>query len=71
MNNYDDQKELLEYVNAATDLAESIKRNILHSKDDIPVIDEKTKLALSRFQIAANNIVDLENHLMTDASKLN
>ncbi len=53
------------YVNAATDLAESVKRNI--AKDS--KIDNKTVLKLNAFTIAANEISDLLNSAEIDTTK--
>jgi len=43
---------LKKYVDSATDLAESVRRNIQHDNK----IDNKTVLALNAFIIAANEI---------------
>lgn len=53
------KKALMEYVNAASDFADQVKRNI--KKDG--TIDNKTVLALNRFTIAANAIADLTSEL--------
>lgn len=54
---------LHKYVEAATDLAESVKRNIMHGQKvngkTIAVIDDETVIKLNNFKIAANNVADL------------
>lgn len=52
------------YVNAAADLAESVKRNII--KDG--VIDDKTVNHLNDFMIANNEMADLNNAMDFDDS---
>ena len=47
-----EQRMLARYVNAASDLAESVKRNIQHGGQ----IDDETVLKLNEFTIAANAI---------------
>jgi hypothetical protein len=51
------------YVTAATNLAESVKRNIVHGKkvtgEIVAVIDDETVVKLNEFQIVANEIADL------------
>ena len=47
-----EQRALARYVNAATDLAESVKRNIQHGG----VVDNETVLKLNEFRIAANAV---------------
>lgn len=49
------QKAFEKYVEAATILAESVKRNIVHEG----VIDNETILKLNEFIIASNEIEDL------------
>ena len=49
------QRAMAKYVNAATDLAESVKRNIQHGG----VIDDETVLKLNEFRIAANAVADI------------
>lgn len=71
MNNYPMEQSLLEYVNAATDLAESIKRNIVKRVRGVAIIDDETVLKLNKFRIAANKIKDLENTLILNTMKLN
>lgn len=56
------KKNLAKYVNAATDLAESVKRNL--TKDGC--IDDKTVLALNEFVIATNEIIDFTDELNKD-----
>lgn len=65
------KQSILEYVNAATALAESVKRNIVKGRQNPPVIDDKTVIALNNFIIAANSIKDFTNHLEQDTIKLN
>lgn len=56
----DKTKEALErYVNAAADLADSVKRNIVHEG----IIDDETVLILNKFIIASNAISDLISEL--------
>lgn len=52
------------YVNAAADLAESVKRNII--KDG--VIDDKTVNHLNDFMIANNEMADLNTAMDFDDS---
>lgn len=59
------QRMLSNYVNSATDLAESVKRNIIHEGK----IDEETVIKLNKFQIAANAIADLVEELNQKVSK--
>lgn len=47
-----ERRALARYVNAATDLAESVKRNLQHGGS----IDNETVLKLNEFRIAANAI---------------
>lgn len=65
MSSRSTQKALAEYVNAASDLAESVKRNIIHEK----VIDDETVLKLNRFIIAANAIDDMIEELNKKVQK--
>lgn len=58
---------LMRYVNTASDLAESVKRNIIKNG----LIDDKTVLALNEFIIASNAISDLTDELNKDNLKLN
>lgn len=53
------------YVTAATDLAESVKRNIVHGGQ----IDDQTVLLLNTFRIVANEIADLKDLLDTDPNE--
>ena len=57
MDNDNAKKLFQNYVNAATDLAESVKRNI--TKDG--VIDDKTVIFLNDFIIATNALANLED----------
>ncbi len=61
------KRSLVRYVNAATDLAESVKRNIV--KDG--TVDDKTILALNEFIIAANAMLDFTEELNKSNLKLN
>lgn len=61
------RKALIAYVNAATNLAESIVRNI--RKDGI--IDDKTVTILNEFAIASNNVSDLTDELKNANIKRN
>lgn len=56
------KKALEKYVTAAANLAESVKRNIVHEG----VIDDETVLKLNAFIIAGNEISDMLSQL-TDA----
>ena len=53
------KKQLAKYVNAASDLADSVKRNIM--KDGC--IDNKTVLALNALIIATNEIADFTDEV--------
>jgi len=53
------KRALQKYVNTASDLAESVKRNIQHEG----VIDNKTVLCLNAFIIAANELAYFTNEL--------
>jgi hypothetical protein len=57
------KKALAKYVNTATDLAESVKRNIVHDG----IIDNETVLKLNAFIIASNDIEDLNKQLSEDS----
>jgi hypothetical protein len=61
------KQALIKYVDTATALAESIKRNIQHDGK----VDNKTVLALNEFIIAANDISSLTDELTKDKMKLN
>lgn len=61
------RQALMKYVNSATDLAESVKRNITKSG----IIDNKTVLALNEFIIASNAIADLTSQLTMDTKDPN
>lgn len=59
-----EERLLSRYVEAAADLAEALKRNIVHNKVtvkgvELTVVDDKTVLALNNFVIAANSIKDM------------
>ena len=61
------QRALAMYVNRASDLAESVKNDIIKKG----YISDKTVNALNAFIIAANNIADLEEALNDLISDLN
>ena len=68
MDEYDaTQRALALYVNRASDLAESVKKDIQKRG----YISEKTVLALNAFITAANNIADLSDALEDLISDLN
>lgn len=71
MSNYPMEQSLLEYVNAATDLAESVKRNIVKRTRGIATIDDETVLKLNRFMVASNKIKDLQDTLIINTMKIN
>ncbi len=57
----DKAKELFQnYVNAATDLAEAVKRNI--QTDGF--VDDKTVNALNNFRIATNELAELQDDMV-------
>lgn len=60
-------KALARYVNAASDLAEAVKRNIVHGS----MIDDKTVVVLNEFIIAANEIKDMTDELNNKVIKYN
>ncbi len=51
------KKLFQKYVNTATDLAESVKRNISHDG----IIDDKTVLFLNDFIIATNELANMQD----------
>jgi len=59
------EKTIQRYVETATDLAESVKRNIAHEG----IIDNETVLKLNAFIIAANAIKDLNIELNDDSNE--
>jgi len=61
------KRALMRYVDAATDLAESVKKNIAHDG----IIDDKTVILLNEFIIAANAIADLTTALNQTNIKYN
>lgn len=61
------QRALALYVNRASDLAESVKKDIMKKG----YISDKTVNALNSFIIAANNIADLAEALDELISDLN
>ena len=58
---------LIKYVNTASDLAESVKNNIVHEG----VITDETVLKLNEFIIASNAIQDLYEELSADPKEEN
>lgn len=64
MSDYVLHKRLLTYVDTATNLAESIKRNIMKRKKDVAIIDDKTVAALNEFMKAANDMADFREVLI-------
>jgi hypothetical protein len=56
------QQAFQDYVDTASDLAESVKRNIVHEG----VIDDETVLKLNAFIIASNAMADLPMNLSED-----
>lgn len=56
------KNSLAKYVNAASDLAEAVKRDI--TKDGY--VSEKTVLALNAFIIAGNEIADFTTEINSD-----
>ena len=61
------KKAIQKYVDTASDLAESIKRNIQHEG----IIDDETVLKLNAFIIASNEISDLLSQLTEDGNERN
>ncbi len=61
------QRALALYVNRASDLAESVRKDIQKRG----YISERTVLALNSFITAANNIADLKDSLDSLISELN
>ena len=59
------RKTIVRYVNAATDLAESVKKNIQHGGK----ITKETVLKLNEFSIAANAVSDFIDHLKATNNK--
>ncbi len=55
MDNDNAKKLFQKYVDAATDLAESVKRNITHDG----IIDDKTVNKLNDFIIATNELAEM------------
>lgn len=62
------QKQLAYYVNKASDLAESVRRDLQKNKG---VLSSTTIVALNDFIIAANVIKSLTDELDQDTIKLN
>ncbi len=67
MNNKNLELLLAEYVNAATDLAESVK---IHAVKDTK-ISEETLTKLNKFIIAANGVAFFTDALHTNNLKFN
>lgn len=69
------KQQLADYVQKATNLAESVKRNIVHGKkyngQITAVIDDETVLKLNEFIISANSIRDLTDELNESNTQLN
>ncbi len=64
----DETKKLFQtYINAATDLAESVKRNIQTDG----YVDDKTVNHLNDFMIATNKLADLQDDMVDLDSELN
>lgn len=59
------KKVFQNYINAASDLAESVKRNIVHDG----LIDDKTVNILNDFMIATNEMADLQDELDYDINE--
>lgn len=59
------QQAIKKYVDAATDLAESVKRNIVHEG----IIDDETILKLNTFVISANEISDMLGELTDETNE--
>lgn len=59
------KKAIQKYVDTATELAESVKRNIVHEG----IIDDETILKLNKFIIAANEIADMLSELTLDENE--
>ena len=57
MDNGNAKKLFQAYVDAATDLAESVKRNIVKNG----MIDDKTVIKLNNFMIATNNLAEMQD----------
>lgn len=65
MNKDKTQLAFQKYVDAATDLAESVKRNII--KDGY--VDDKTVNLLNNFFIATNEMANLQDELNDDINE--
>lgn len=59
------KKAIQKYVETATALAESVKRNIVHEG----IIDDETIVLLNAFIIAANEIADMISELTDDENE--
>jgi hypothetical protein len=65
MSSRQTDKALNQYVNSASDLAESVKRNLKNNG----IIDQKTVLLLNEFITAANEIDSMVQHLNNKVNK--
>lgn len=58
---------LKNYVNTATELAESVKRNVVHDG----IVDDETINKLNAFMIACNEVSFLIDELNKETNQLN
>lgn len=58
---------LKNYVNTATELAESVKRNVVHDG----IVDDETINKLNAFMIACNEVSFLTDELNKETNQLN
>lgn len=61
------KKAIQKYIDAASDLAESVKRNIVHEG----LIDDETVVKLNAFIISSNEIADMLSELTMDDNEKN
>jgi hypothetical protein len=61
-------EKLSAYVNAAADLAESVRIDIKHNNG---VIENETVLALNRFIVASNEVAEITNALQPNKIRMN
>lgn len=61
------KKAIQKYIETATNLAESVKRNIVHEG----IIDDETVIKLNQFIISANEIADMLSELTDDENENN
>jgi hypothetical protein len=61
------KKALINYVNTASDLADSVKNDIVHDG----VVTDETVIKLNKFIIASNAIQDLYEELSKDPKEEN